>query len=114
MADLWELVKEDAVGRIPTHYIVAGLKGRQVNIENSSVGFTAAQILDGINALRAADGLPALTSGEQSDLSGINSTLEGQPNANARLVFTNLVEALFIAAELGQINETKWRNDLGI
>jgi hypothetical protein len=114
MAGLWELVKSDADHRLGTHYIVAAIRGRLANIANSGVGFTVAQILSALNALRMADNQPELTAEETADLSAINSTLEAQGTATGRLIYAGLVEAVFIAAEMGQINETKWRNDLGI
>ncbi len=114
MADLWELVKQDANQRVSTHFIVASIKGRQANIEDSGVGFTAAQIVSSLESMRTEENHPALTTGEKDDLSAINTVLVGLPTMTSMLTYANLVEALFIAAEMGQVSETKWRSDLGI
>lgn len=114
MAGLWELVKEDGVNRISVHFIVAALKGRQANISNAAVGFTAAQILTALNAMRTEDGFPVFTAAEEADLTGINAALAGQGTVAARQTYVNLAEAMFIAAEAGQVSEAKWRADLGI
>jgi len=114
MAGLWELVKSDAENRISTHFIVAALKGRQANIQNAAVGFTAAQILTSLNALRIAKNQPVLTVEEEADLTAINAALVANGTVAARQTYVNLVEAIFIAAEVGQVGETKWRSDLGI
>ncbi len=114
MAGLWELVKEDAVDRLSTHFVVGAMKGRQANIANAAVGFTAAQILTALNAMRTAEGKPVLTAAEETDLTGINTTLTNQGTVAARESDGNLGEAVLSAAEMGQVSETKWRGDLGI
>lgn len=114
MAGLWELVKTDAENRLQTHFIVAAIKGRQANISDNTVGFTAVQIIDALNAMRTADGHPTLTTEETADLSGINTALSGLGTVAARQTYVNLVEAVFVAAEAGQVSEAKWRADLGI
>lgn len=114
MAGLWERTKGDGAERINIHFIVAGLSGYFVNSQDNTVGFTRIQVRDGLNAILAESGYAALTAAEETDLNGIADTLDAQQNNTAKLIFLRLVEALFIAAEAGQVSETKWRNDLGI
>ncbi len=114
MANLWERVNQNGAERINIHFIVAGLKGYYANTQDNTVGFTRVQVRDALNNILANDNYSALTAGEESDLNGIADAIDAQPNVNAAQTFLLLVEALMIAAEIGEISETKWRADLGI
>ena len=114
MAGLWERVKPDGAERINIHLIVAGLSGYFANTVDGTKGFTRVQVRDALNAVLTGDGYSALTAAEETDLNGIADEIDAQTNNTTKLIFLRLVESVMIAAEAGQINETKWRGDLGI
>lgn len=114
MAGLWERVRADVANRINTHLIVAAMRAYFVNTLDASKGATRVQIRNAMNTYLTGNGAPALSAAEEADLTAIADRLDAQANNTARLIFLAGLEYAFIAAENGIINETKWRNDLGI
>lgn len=110
MAGLWERVRPDANDRVNVHLIVASIKAYYVQTEDATKGATRLQIRNHLDAHLQTP----LSGAEITDLEGIADTIDGLPNANAKQSFVFLCEYAFIAAETGDINETKWRSDLGI
>ena len=91
--------------RVNVHLVVAGIKGFAAGI------FTGAGVIDVLNNHLATP----LTTAESADLSAIASAVTGQANNTAKLLYVvGKVEPLMIAAETGDISESKWRADLGI
>jgi len=114
MAGLWERVKPDGTERINIHLIVAGLRGYFVNTVDSGKGATQGQVLSAINSQLTASGYSALDAAEQTDLSDIAAELDLQSTNTAKLIYLCNLEYVMIAAEVGEVAEAKWRNDLGI
>ncbi len=110
MAGLWERVKPDADDRISIHLIEAAYGGYFINTVNAAKGATKAQILAAINNHLVTP----LTGPEQTDLNAIADQVDAQSNNINKLIFLTGLKYVFIAAEMGEVNEAKWRNDLGI
>lgn len=111
MAGLWERVRPDVEDRVAVHLIVAAYSGYFVNtVTSGAKGATKAQILAAINAELQTP----LSGAEQTDLDAIADQIDAQSNNINKLIFIRGIEYAFIAAEMGAINEAKWRGDLGI
>lgn len=110
MAGLWERVKENVEDNVPVHLIVAGLRAYLVNILDNTKGATRIQIRDALNTQL----VNPLSTTEQNDLTAMADQLDALANNTLRLIYLADVEYVMIAAEMGIINESKWRNDLGI
>ena len=115
MAGLWERVRGDADDRINIHLIEAALGGYHINAHiDGTKGFTRVQVKDTINNELIANGAAVLTAAEETDLNAIADEIDAQANDTARLHYLVGAKAVFIAAELEEITEAKWRADLGI
>lgn len=110
MSGLWERVKESADDNVPVHLIISGIKAYHVYTVDNTKGATKAQILAAINSLLDTD----LAGAEITDLNNIATELDSLSNNTAKLIYLSNLEYAFTAAEMGVINEAKWRNDLGI
>lgn len=115
MAGLWERVKQaglDGEGgrRINVTLFIAGIRGYAAAI------WTRIQVRDALN-LELATNVPGdvLDAAELADLNAIADEVDAQPNDVKKLEYVvGRVEPSTIAGELGHVNETKWRSDLGI
>ena len=110
MAGLWERVKNEAEDRVAVHLIEAAFGAYYVNTVDGSKGATAAQILTAINNQLETP----LDAASQTDLSDIAAEIDALANNTQKLIYLVGLKYVFIAAEMGEVNETKWRNDLGI
>lgn len=110
MAGLWERIRPDGTDRIPVHLVVAGLRAVFVNGVDGTKGATRVQVRNALNNHVEL----ALTAAEEADLNGIADTIDAQANNTSKIIFLQNIEYVMIAAEFGAIDETKWRNDLGI
>lgn len=103
MAGLWERIRPGADDRISVHMLVASLKGYGTAV------FTKLQVKNALNGILESP----LTAEEETDLNNLANQLDSLLTLDKR-GYENKLEALTIAAELGQVGETKWRTDLGI
>ena len=108
MSGIWERAKGAAEDRLPAHLWEAMFRAY-------AGGFaTPAQIVTVIDAQLQSP----LTTAEKDDLAQITDLFDALSNSTAdRLTRLELLEKLGyagIAAEMGAINETKFRSDLGI
>ena len=110
MAGLWERVKSDADDRVSTHLIVAGMRAYFAYTVDNTKGATKAQVLAAINNQIGTN----LTAAEQTDLDDIATALDAITGDTNKLIYLAGLEYVFIAAEMGEVNEAKWRNDLDI
>jgi hypothetical protein len=105
MAGLYERVKGGGTDRINIHLIVAGVKGYAAGI------WSRAQILTALNNQVST----SLDTAEQTDLNDIADVIDALSTTTDKLVYVvGKLEPSMIAAEINEINETKWRTDLGI
>jgi len=114
VADLWERIKPDGTDRINIHLMIAAQKAYYVHDQDATKGATVAKIKTALNNQLTGQGSPTLTAGENNDLDDIATQHDAQPNINAKQTYVMLVEWIMTAAELGEVNETQWRNELGI
>ena len=110
MSGLWERVRGDADDRVPLHLIEAAFGAYFVNTVNGAKGATKAQILAAINNQVEVP----LSAAEQTDLNAIADQVDAQSNNTNKLIYLVGLKYVFVAAEMGEVDETKWRNDLGI
>lgn len=104
MAGIWERVKSNADDRVGSHLIDASY----VLIHTGT--FTTNQVLTAINGTIANP----LTASEQTDLNNISTALSNAGSVTNKLVYLEKIKAIFVAAEMGLINETTFRSALGI
>jgi hypothetical protein len=104
MAGLWERVNDAADDNVQVHLIVAGIKANGAGL------FTPQQILDAVNAKLESP----LAGAEVTDLNDITTVLSGKATTTDKLVYVNVVEAMFVSAEVGAVDETQWRTSLEI
>lgn len=104
MAGIWERIKSDAPNRISSHLIDAAF----VFVNTGT--FTNQQV---INAINSTTEVP-LTQLEINDLSNISSVLSNSGSATNKLIYLEKIKSAFICAEMNIINESTFRNILGI
>lgn len=104
MAGLYDIIASGGDAKLDNHLMDAAL----VLVATGDVTEAAAK-----TALENKLGR-VLTAAEDTDLSNINTELNAQPDTTAKLVYNAKVMAAGIAAENGEITDTKWRSILGI
>lgn len=104
MSGIWERVKSSASERVSAHLLEAAMVFRGAGT------FTAQQLLDGINATVTTP----LDAAAQTDLTNIVAQLSAASGTANKLAYKETFKAALICAESGTINETTFRNVLGI
>ena len=107
---LWDRISSTSDDRVPTHLIVAGYRAYFINGIDSSKGATKANILAAINSHVETP----MSACAQTDLDNIADQIDLQANNTAKLIYIQGLEWTFMAAEFGEITESKFRSDLDI
>jgi len=112
MAGIWERIRPGVDDRINAHLLDASMKGYYTFLEDNTVGASKPQIVNHLNAHLETP----LSGQELTDLSDIADVVAVKLaiSSNAAQGYVLLHEYVTMAAETGDIGETKYRADLGI
>lgn len=110
MAGLWERVRGDVDDRVNIHLVIAGFRAVLVRELDPPKGANVAGVITALNVFLIAP----LDTAAEADMQAIADQIALFATVELKLVYIQVLEYVFIGAELALFGENKWRSDLEI